>query len=115
MRKKPVDMKMLKEARERLSQIALAHPELVDADAPLDERQREWEATLKEILLDEKLTFTIEEAAELLSCHKDTIRRAIKGEMLKAGKIGKDYRISRCDLEEYYRMRGGGQLFSDDH
>ena len=61
--------------------------------------------------MSDKATYTIEEAAELLSCHKDTIRRAIRAGTLKAGRLGKDYRISRPDLEEYYRARGGGSLF----
>ena len=61
----------------------------------------------------EKTTYTLAEAAEVLSCHKETLRRAIKSESLRAAKIGKEYRISKADLEDYWAMRGGGALFDD--
>lgn len=61
----------------------------------------------------EKTTFTLSEAAELLNCHKETVRREIKAGNLRAAKIGKEYRISRTDLEDYWSMRGGGALFED--
>jgi excisionase family DNA binding protein len=110
-KKKTVDMEMVREALANLKQIAHEHPELVDRETPREELQKQWEETLQGVLLADKTTFTIEEAAELLSCHKDTVRRAIRSGKLKAGKIGKDYRISRSDVEEYYRASGGGQLF----
>ena len=59
----------------------------------------------------EKTTFTLSEAAELLSCHKETLRRAIKEGGLYAAKVGKGYRISRADLEEFWKAKGGGALF----
>ncbi len=58
-----------------------------------------------------KQTFTIEEAAELLSCHAETVRREIRNGRLKAAKVGRDYRISRLQLSEYWRGAGGGELF----
>ena len=61
----------------------------------------------------EKTTYTLGEAAELLSCHKETLRRAIKSGNLHAAKLGNEYRISRTDLEEFYAARGGGALFDD--
>lgn len=59
-----------------------------------------------------KTTFTLAEAAELLSCHKETLRRAIARGTLQAAKLGKGYRISRVDLEAYWTASGGGELFS---
>lgn len=61
----------------------------------------------------EKTTFTLIEAAELLNCHKETVRREIKAGKLRAAKIGKEYRISKTDLEDYWSLRGGGALFDD--
>lgn len=61
----------------------------------------------------DKTTYTLGEAAELLSCHKETIRRAIKTGKLRAAKLGKGYRISRTDLEEFWQHIGGGMLFPD--
>lgn len=60
-----------------------------------------------------KRTFTLIEAAELLSCHTETLRRAIMSGDLKAAKLGKSYRISRPDLEEYWQECGGGRLFEE--
>lgn len=61
----------------------------------------------------EKTTFTLSEVAELLHCHKETVRREIKAKNLRAAKIGKEYRVSKADLEDYWAMRGGGALFED--
>ena len=58
-----------------------------------------------------KQTYTLGEAADLLSCHKETIRRAIKDGELKAVKLGRGYRVSRVDLEEFWANKGGGALF----
>jgi excisionase family DNA binding protein len=58
--------------------------------------------------------FTIEKAAALLECHPETVRREIRDGKLKAARIGRDYRISRHQLEEYWRAQGGGQLFEDE-
>ena len=61
----------------------------------------------------EKTTYTLIEAAELLLCHKETLRRAIKSGELMAAKLGKSYRISKKDLEEFWQAKGGGALFED--
>lgn len=58
-----------------------------------------------------KQTYTLGEAADLLSCHKETIRRAIKDGELKAAKLGRGYRVSRVDLEAFWANKGGGVLF----
>ena len=63
--------------------------------------------------MSEKTTFTLGEVAELFNCHKETVRREIKAGKLRAAKIGKEYRVSRTDLEDYWAMRGGGALFED--
>ena len=60
-----------------------------------------------------KTTFTLAEAANLLSCHPETLRRAIKDGTLKAAKLGREYRISRPDLQEFWSSRGGWDLFGD--
>lgn len=61
-----------------------------------------------------KTTFTLAEAAELLSCHKETLRRAIARGVLRAAKLGNSYRVSRVDLEGYWAASGGGALFAKD-
>ena len=58
-----------------------------------------------------KTTYTLAEAADLLSCHKETLRRAIHGGELLAAKLGREYRLSRRDLEAFWVASGGGELF----
>lgn len=61
-----------------------------------------------------KRTYTIEKAAGLLSCHPETVRREIRNGRLKAAKVGRDYRISRLELVEYWQAAGGGELFEEE-
>ena len=61
-----------------------------------------------------KTTYTLGEAADLLSCHKETLRRAIMEGSLQAARLGRGYRISRLDLETFWTTRGGGELFSHE-
>jgi excisionase family DNA binding protein len=60
-----------------------------------------------------KTTFTLAEAAALLSCHAETLRRAIKGGTLHAARLGREYRISRTDLQAFWTARGGSDLFGN--
>lgn len=61
-----------------------------------------------------KATYTVDEAAAVLNCHPQTIRRAIRNGNLKAAKVGRGLSISRFDLEAYYQAKGGGRLFAND-
>ena len=45
--------------------------------------------------------YTVEQAAELLDLHVKTVRRYIHDGRLKAKRIGKEYRITRVDLDEF--------------
>ena len=61
-----------------------------------------------------KTTFTLMEAADVLSCHKETLRRAIQAGELQAARLGREYRISRADLQAFWTVQGGGELFTPD-
>ena len=61
-----------------------------------------------------KTTFTLAEAAGLLSCHTETLRRAIQAGELQAARLGREYRISRIDLQAFWTAQGGGELFAPD-
>lgn len=61
-----------------------------------------------------KTTYTLAEAAQLLSCHPETLRRAIKEGSLRAARLGREYRISRMDLQGFWTTRGGWDLFGDE-
>ncbi len=63
--------------------------------------------------MQEKTTYTLHEVAALLSCHTETLRRFIKDGMLRAAKIGKEWRVSKRDLEDFWTAQGGGALFED--
>jgi excisionase family DNA binding protein len=58
-----------------------------------------------------KATFTLGEAAELLSCHRETLRKAIRDGELRAAKLGREFRISFLELEAFWTACGGGDLF----
>lgn len=45
--------------------------------------------------------YTIDEVAEILEIHHKTVRKFIKGGNLKATKVGKQWRISQIDLEDF--------------
>lgn len=61
----------------------------------------------------EKHVFSLKDASEILECHPETLRKAIKAGELKAAKIGTEYRISKSDLQDFWTIRGGGKLFPD--
>jgi excisionase family DNA binding protein len=61
-----------------------------------------------------KTTFTLGEAAEVLSCHKETLRRAMRVGELRAARLGREFRISRVDLQAFWTAQGGGALFVPD-
>lgn len=104
-KRKSVDLTRVKRALTRLDEIARDHPELLGQSTPA-----QWEATLKDALASLDV-YTIYQAAAVLNCHPDTIRKAIRTQKLKAGKAGRDYRISKGDLEVYWQAQGGEQLF----
>src|SRR6185295_18670399 len=45
--------------------------------------------------------FSVEDVARRLDLHVKTVRRYIQDGRLKAKRIGKEYRITRTDLEEF--------------
>lgn len=59
----------------------------------------------------QKTTYTLAEAAQLLRCHKETLRKAILDGTLQAAKLGRSYRVSRADLQKFWAGCGGGELF----
>jgi len=63
----------------------------------------------------EQVVFTARGVAGLLGLHPETVRRWIREGNLKGAKIGREgkYRISKSDLEDFWRKRGGARLFSD--
>ena len=58
-----------------------------------------------------KEIYSLPEAAEFLGMNKEVLRRKLKAGEVHAAKMGKEWRVSRHDLEEYYQRRGGGRLF----
>ena len=54
--------------------------------------------------------YTADEVAERLNLHVKTVRRYIRDGRLKAKRIGKEYRITRADLDEF----GGSSPAADD-
>jgi excisionase family DNA binding protein len=48
-----------------------------------------------------QLLFTVDQVAERLNLHAKTVRRYIREGRLKAKRIGKEYRITRLDLDGF--------------
>ncbi len=104
-------MDMVREARRNLERIAREHPELTNMSG--DASERLLQGVFNEMVDRDKLTFSLGEAAEILGLHKEYLRRKIKDGSLKAMKTGKQYIISRADLQAYYSAHGGGKLFGE--
>ncbi len=68
---------------------------------------------LKDALMEDKTTCTIEEVADLLNCQKANICRTNKQGRLKAAKIGKKYRISKLDLVQRRNPHPAGVVMWD--
>lgn len=47
------------------------------------------------------LFYTVDQVAERLSLHPKTVRRYIRDGRLRAKRIGKEYRVTRNDLDEF--------------
>jgi excisionase family DNA binding protein len=45
--------------------------------------------------------FTVDEVAQRLNLHAKTVRRYIRDGRLKGKRIGKEYRVTRADLDEF--------------
>lgn len=55
--------------------------------------------------MEAKYFYTIEQVADMLQVHSDTIRRAISSGQLSAAKIGDTWRIRGADSEDYFDRR----------
>ncbi|MFB6263934.1 MAG: helix-turn-helix domain-containing protein [Bradymonadaceae bacterium] len=66
-----------------------------------------------ETVMGEKQTYTVEEVAELTGYSPETIRRHLRSGKLQGAKpSGGHYRISRVELEKWWReVLDGGELF----
>ena len=58
--------------------------------------------------------FTVTEVAEGLDVTTETVRRWIRAGDLEAAKVSKGYRISRPALADFWRSKGGGELFTPE-
>ena len=110
MSKRPLDLEAIRQARDNLDRIARENPHMID------HARAKWaEEDIAAMIVDqEKMTYTVDEAAEVLNCHPQTLRRAVRNGSLQAAKVGKAFTISRSDLEAYYQAKGGGRLFAND-
>ena len=52
---------------------------------------------------------TLSQAAELVQCNSETLRRAIRDRRLSAGKVGRHWRIRRADLDAWMYGDGRGK------
>jgi excisionase family DNA binding protein len=111
MSEKTINISKVAEARNNLARIARDHPELTNLSG--DDKSRLLEKVF-EVAIDEgKTVFQLEEVAELLGVHPESVRRWIRAGKLKAMKAGRQYLISRTDLQAFWKKGGGGSLFEN--
>lgn len=108
MAKKPIDLDRVRKANARLDQLIKEHPELIG-----EASEKDWLDIIMDTTMEQQV-YTVQEAADILKVHPETVKRAIKAGRLKAFKMGKGIRISKPDLAEFYRSYGGGKLFEDE-
>jgi excisionase family DNA binding protein len=111
---KVIDMEGVKRGKAHLERAAeLGKLRTIPArPVPLDELVKEVPLTVDELM--EKTPLTVDELAALVRLHPLTIRRDIKAGKLTAAKGGQNapYRISKTDASNWWKARGGGELFS---
>ena len=104
---KKVDMDMVRKARENLDKIKEEYPDTRSMD----------DETLEEVMREGKHIqeiYTPTEMAELLGTHRETILRAIRKGEIQAAKIGKQYKITKAEVDRYFQSKGGSPLFEDE-
>lgn len=108
-----INLVAVRASLKRLDALALRYPHLTDLEADRGALAAAWITDIEEMMSEPKLFYTVKELAEILQVHKNQIRNWIKDGRLRAGKIGRSYRISAADLEAYYQSIGGGSLYRD--
>lgn len=58
-----------------------------------------------------KEAYSAVEVAAILGFHPEHVRKMIRTGKIRAAKLGGAWRVSRADLERYWRDQGGGELF----
>ena len=107
MSKRPLDFEAIQLARANLARIARENPQMIDRS-----RARWSEEEIAGMIVDPtKMTYSTQEAAEILGCHEETVRREIQKGNLPAAKLGRMFVISKSDLESFYQAKGGKTLF----
>lgn len=109
----PIDLAAVLASRERLGHLARTNPTLVDDETDRGELVEAWVNTLEE-LMERKPMYSLEEVADMMGVHTETVRRAIKGGGLKAAKLGRSVRISSFELERWFEACGGGTLWQGE-
>ena len=105
-----IDLGRVRAALRELDMLAAEQPELLGPGASA----AEWEELLEGLGMDDAKTYGLEEVAELLGVHAETVRRAIRGGELNAFKLARNYRVSRAEIARWWASKGGGVLFEEE-
>ena len=90
----------VKEKQDTYSNSQFLHRLTRNTNLPYNYIQKLVRATLEEKF------YTLQQVADMLQMHIETIRELVRNKELGAYKINKrDYRVSKADLDEYLRKR----------
>jgi excisionase family DNA binding protein len=56
-------------------------------------------------------TLTVQDVAEIVDRAPNSVRKWIRNGSINAVRVGREYRMSKADLNTWWRSRGGGVLF----
>lgn len=113
MNDQPIDLERERRIRRKIRSLG----ESIEAADETDELADDPEGYLKRkaepMNDDQKPMYSVRDVAELFDVDPESVRRWIRSGDLQASKVGRGYRVSRADLEAFYRSKGGGNLFKE--
>ena len=105
--RKKIDMARVREIDAELAEFIKNNPGIRPMDA------ESLAAALEPAPEIRQEAFTTVDAAKVLGLHPERLRQLVRAGEIPAAKMGKNWRISRVALADYFRRVGGGELFSD--
>jgi len=114
MNDEPIDLERERRIRQKVRSLGESIEAADETDELADDPEGYLKRKAKPMTDDQKQMYSVRDVAELFDVDPESVRRWIRSGNLKASKVGRGYRVSRADLEAYYRDKGGGDLFATE-